>query len=90
MDSDTRTWNRLYALLAQDDDSQTVYGYRVDRVGNAIKPYLFCWFMHEDLIESIRDRYGAGEYRLLIRQGRKMVFSGHIALAAAPSGTRHY
>lgn len=52
---------------------------------NAVKPYLFCWFIHDNLIENIRDRYGAGEYRLLIRKGRKMVFSGSICLAAPPS-----
>ena len=90
MDSDSRTWDRLYLLLAEDNPDQTVYGYRVDAAGNAIKPYLFCWYMHGDLVESIRGRYGGGVYRLLIRHGRKMVFSGHIALAASPSGIRRY
>lgn len=90
MDSDSRTWDRLYLLLAEDNPDQTVYGYRVDAAGNAIKPYLFCWYMHGDLLESIRSRYGGGEYRLLIRQGRTMVFSGHIGLAAPLSGTRRY
>ena len=81
MDADTRTWDRLYRLLAEDDPDQLVYGYRVDTLGNAIKPYLFCWFMHDNLINNIRDKYGGGEYRLLIRKGRQMVFSGSIGLA---------
>ena len=81
MDSDTRTWDRLYRLLAEDDPDQLVYGYRIDALGNVIKPYLFCWFMHDNLIENIRDQYGGGEYRLLIRKGRQMVFSGSIGLA---------
>ena len=46
--------------------------------------------MHGDLIESIRGRYGGGMYRLLIRQGRIMVFSGHIALATPLGGARRY
>ena len=80
MDKDTRTWNKLYRLLAEDDPDLTVYGYRVNAAGIAVKPYLFCWFMHDYLIESIRDQYGGGEYRLLIRKGRQMVFSGSLYL----------
>lgn len=82
MHSDSATWERLYRLLAEDDYDQTVYGYRVDSSGHAMKPFLFCWYMHDNLIENIRDKYGPGEYRLLIRKGRTMVFSGYIALAA--------
>ncbi len=81
MHSDSKTWEKLHVLLAEDDCDQTVYGYRVDSRGHAVKPYLFCWYMHQDLLENIRDKYGPGEYRLLIRQGRTMVFSGYIGLA---------
>lgn len=84
MDKDTRTWDRLYRLLAEDNPDQTVYGYRVNAHGEAQKPYLFCWFMHEDLVANIRDQYGGGEYRLLIREGRQMVFSGTIGIAQPP------
>jgi hypothetical protein len=84
MDSDTKTWDRLYRLLAEDNWDQLVYGYRVDTFGNAIKPYLFCWIMHEDLIEHIRHEYGAGLYRLLIRERRQMVFSGTIGIGSPP------
>jgi len=84
MDSETKMLDRLFQLLAKDDDRQTVYGYRLDQFGKAIKPYLFCCYMHEDLLESIRSQYGSGEYRLLIREGRTMIFSGEIGIAAAP------
>ena len=60
MDSDTKTWNRLYALFAQDDLDHTVYIYRVDRSGRTVKPFLAKWAMHSNLIESIRYEYGAG------------------------------
>jgi len=82
MDSESKMWDRLYVLLAKDDDRQTVYGYSLDRFGKATKPYLFRWYMHDGLLESIRNQYGPGEYRLLIREGRTMVFSGVIGLAA--------
>jgi len=81
MDSDTRTWNRLYELLAEDGWDQIVYGYRVDRFGQPIKPYLFKWGMHSNLIESIREDFGGGEYRLLVREGRMMRFIGTIGIA---------
>jgi hypothetical protein len=84
MDSDTRTWDRLYQLLSEDNWDQIVYGYRVDQFDRPIKPYLFKWGMHADLIESIRSRYGAGLYRLLIREGRTLVFSGTIGIGAPP------
>jgi len=89
MDSDTKTWDRLYQLLAADNSDQLVYVYRVDSIGNVRKRYLFCLMMQEDLIENIRDKYGGGEYRLLIRHGRKMVFSGFICLAPPPSPRRN-
>ena len=34
MHSDTKTWDKLWAVLDQDDPSQTVYGYRVDQAGS--------------------------------------------------------
>ena len=80
MHSDAATWERLWAVLEQDDFDQTVYGYRVDQAGQAIKPYLFCWYGHSGLVDTIRDKFGSGEYRLLIRKDRKMVFSGYICI----------
>ncbi len=80
MDSDTKTWNRLYVLLAQDDWDQTVYVYRVDASGKTIKPYLAKWGMHADLLDSLRDQFGSGEYHLMIRQGKTMLFTGTIGV----------
>ena len=80
MDSDTKTWNRLYVLLAQDDWDQTVYIYRVDRSGRTIKPFLAKWGMHAGLLDSLRDEFGSGEYYLMIRQGKTMIFTGIIGV----------
>jgi hypothetical protein len=87
MDRDTATWMRLWRVLDQDDPDQTVYGYRIDSNGNPIRPYLFCWFGHAGLIQGIQAEYGAGEYQLLIRKGRTMLFSGIIGIGPAPRNT---
>lgn len=86
MRSDETTWEQLWMVLDQDDGDQMVYGYRVDRAGRPTKPYLFRWYGHSGLIESIQREYGPGEYRLLIRKGREMIFSGYIAIGPAPRG----
>jgi len=84
MRSDTKTWDRLSVVLCQDDPRQLVYGYRVDQAGQAMKPYLFCWSGHPWLVENIQAEYGPGEYRLLIRKGRQMLFSGYICIGPIP------
>jgi hypothetical protein len=80
MDSETRMWERLYRLLAQDDWDQTVYVYHVDASGRMTKPYLAKWGMHAGLLDSIRDELGSGEYHLMIRQGKTMLFTGTIGV----------
>ena len=84
MITDQATWNRLFIVLGEDDAGMTVYGYRLDYRGKAIKPYLFRWPCHTWLLESIRDEYGPGDYRLLIRKDREMVFGGSISIGPAP------
>ena len=80
MDSETRKWERLYKLLDQDDCEQTVYVYRVDSSRRKITPFLAKWGMHAGLLDSLRDELGTGEYHLMIRQGKTMVFTGTIGV----------
>ena len=80
MDSESRMWERLYRLLAQDDWDQTVYVYHVDASGRMTKPYLAKWGMHASLLDSIRDELGSGEFHLMIRQGKTMLFTGTIGV----------
>jgi len=86
MRSDEATWAHLTALLDENDGSYTVYGYRIDKFGKPIKPALFKSLAYSNLVEEIQSRYGVGEYRLLIRKGRTMAFSGTIALGPPPGG----
>ncbi len=80
MASETRKWERLYKLLDQDDCEQTVYVYRVDSSRRKITPFLAKWGMHAGLLDSLRDEFGTGEYHLMIRQGKTMVFTGTIGV----------
>ena len=84
MDSETRMWERLWVILAEDDWDQIVYVYGVDRSGRTVKPFLAKWAMHSDLLESIRHEFGAGVYHLMIRQGKTMRFTGTIGLGPRP------
>ena len=38
------------------------------------------WGMHAGLLDSIRDEFGSGEYHLMIRQGKTMLFTGTIGV----------
>ena len=84
MDSETRMWDRLWVILAEDDWDQIVYVYRVDRSGRTVKPFLAKWALHAELLESIRNEFGAGLYHLMIRQGKTMRFTGTIGLGPRP------
>ena len=63
---------------------QTVYAYRISETGKLIKPYLFrstgVIEDDSDLLCFLRDDYGGGEFRIFIRDGSKMVFSGDVAI----------
>ena len=63
---------------------QTVYIYRLRKSGKAEKPYLDkCtgyFDSDSELFAYIRDQYGSGEFRILIRDGSTMVFSGEIGI----------
>ena len=80
MDSEMRKWERLHRFLAQDDWDQTVYVYQIDTTGRKITPYLAKMPMHSYLLETIKERFGTGEYHLMIREGSTMLFSGTIGV----------
>ncbi len=53
---------------------------RTTASGKTIKPYRAKWGMHAGLLDSIRDEFGSGEYHLMIRQGKTMLFTGTIGV----------
>jgi len=80
MPSNKDTYSRLFEVLYKNAPDMLVYGYRLNSRGRVIRPYLFRWYCHRQLLSSIRDEYGRGSYRLLIRKDRAMVFSGTIGI----------
>lgn len=63
---------------------QTVYIYRLNNLEKPETPYLFkaVGFFDDDieLIEYIRQEFGSGRYKILVRDGSTMVFSGEIGV----------
>ncbi len=83
LDRDTQTWCRLSTILAAADLDDLAYVYRIGRRGKPLKPYLLKWWgPSEDLIHTLQSDHGGGDFRILIRRGNQMIFSGEIALAA--------
>ena len=86
-DAEDRMWLRLWNLLDDSGDDDWAYVYRVDRFERPIKPYLEkYWLPGTDLIWELQSRLGGGLFRVLIRSGRTMKFSGLVGV----EGTRPF
>ena len=63
---------------------QTVYVYRQFSSGKTQKPYLFkstgYFDSDTELFSYLRDEFRGGEFKILIRDGSTMVYSGEIAI----------
>ena len=73
-------WDRLWSLLYANDYSQVAYVYRINAMGMAQKPHLCKLEASSDLPDVLRDHFGGGEFKILIRKGRMMTFSGTISI----------
>lgn len=73
-----KVWERLWKVLETSDEGTTVYVYRLDFNGNTIKPCLLKCEAWPELLYMLRDDHGGGQFKLLIRKKRLMVFSGEI------------
>jgi len=71
-------WDRLWSILYGSNGNDIIYVYRVGPDGRPVKPSVEKSGTFPDFIEWLRDNHGHGEYRLLIRRGRMMIFSGNI------------
>ena len=81
MFSDEKTWTRLYKTLYEVNGYGTAYVYRVDANYRPIKPHARKYTVDEGLVEAIRKDLGSGDFWVLIRDGRILVFSGGISYA---------
>jgi len=73
-------WDRLWSILYGSNGNDIIYVYRVGPDGRPVKPSLVKSGTFPDFPEWLRDNHGHGEYRLLIRRGREMIFSGNISI----------
>ena len=69
-------YGKLFQILREEDLDLAVYVYRVDSRGKRQKPHLWRTYPHEQLLEVLRDKYGGGDFYLMIREGNQMVYSG--------------
>lgn len=73
-------WDKLWDILENDTIEGVVYIYRVNRYGEIVKPFLHKCEIWRGIPNMLRSEYGGGEFKLFIRQGRKMIFSGQISI----------
>ena len=73
--SDEKNWIKLYEILSEGDLDLVVYVYCLDARGKRQKPYLWRTYPHDELLDTLRDEYGGGEFYIMIRDGNQMVLS---------------
>ena len=76
--------DRLFAVLDAADVDCVAYVYRVERDGTLRKPYSLKCPAAPDLVVHVQRRFGAGEYKFIIRRGRTMVCSAEFGVGPAP------
>ena len=73
-------WDRLEPILYERNKNDIIYVYRLGSDNRPIKPYLDKRESSKDFLTWLQGTHGHGEYRLLIRCGREMIFSGNIGI----------
>jgi hypothetical protein len=76
--------DRLFAVLDAADQDCVVYLYRVEPDGTLRKPYSLKSPPAPDLVSYVQRRFGAGEYKFIIRRGRTIVCSAQFGVGPAP------
>lgn len=73
-------WSRLWDILNKDDEDSLVYVYRVREDGKPTCPFILRCRPYPGLLDFLGDEYGGGNFRVLIRRQRHMIFSGKIGI----------
>ena len=84
-----RVWERLWSALDDPAGKRLVYVYRLGTTGTFSKCYIWKGFAWPELPEMLRDKFDGGDFRLLIREGRHMVFSGNISITTPRNRSAH-
>ena len=78
-----KVWEKLWRVLDSNDHEAIVYVYRLDSHGKAIKPCLLKCDAWPGLPEMLRDEFNGGDFKVLIRKSRTMIFSGKIGIVSS-------
>ena len=76
-----RTYARFDDLMADGEPEDVVYVYRATPDGAAIGRFLWRTVPHPWLLETLQAR-GGGVFRIMIRRGRRMLYSDVLRLGA--------
>ena len=71
---------RLLEALYYADDQCVGYVYRLGADGKPSRPYALRCCPSPRLLTHVQHQLGAGDYKLIIRRGRTMAFSGEFAV----------
>ena len=83
-----RTWNWLWDILYAPTRHHLVYVYRLSLDGNPVGSFVWKGSPRPELPEILRDGLRGGDFRVLIRQKRQMVFGGNISIETPREATR--
>ena len=77
-------WTDVYcaledAMLTCNPFKSVVYVYRVEG-RKVVKPYLYKTGLVDDPLRWLSEEFGTGTYRVLIREGKTMRFSGTVGV----------
>ena len=78
-----QVWGKLWKILDLRDEQAVVYVYRLNSSGETMKPCLLKCEAWPGLPSLLRDEYGGGEFKLLIRKNRTMIFSDKIGIISS-------
>jgi len=73
-------WDRLTLIMNEERYDRVVYVYRLGANGNPVKPYLAKLDADRYLLDTLRDEFDGGDFHLMIRQDRKLIFTGNISI----------
>lgn len=81
MANEDALWMRFWVAIESGDGKSVAYVYKTNQDEQPIKPFWFWTYALTDLPYEIQRR-GGGLFRIIIRRGRSIQFSGTLAFAA--------
>ena len=71
---------QFWTILEECDPECRLYAYRIEN-DRAIRPALLKTGPKPSLLEDLREAFGAGDFQIMVRRGKKMLLAGRIGIA---------